>query len=236
LLGKCVLHRGDVNTAEDLFSPIKALPIDVSEKKACSLASAKRKAKRQVQSVQDKATSNLVAAARTIFDPDQVSGMRSIGIGGMPHHLHMVNGWKTLKDSESSRRHYINNAQWGVPGSLQGNTQNAHQKTDDLGRAGLTGVLPAKLRKLAQKDLNKAKADPQVMYQNQVAVRFHHYTGALVKWTVVSALEHVFGFPGSLAPLLDPASSQRCMEEFRIDVKCSTLRRIAHDRHCVSSG
>ena len=54
LIAKTCLHRGDVVCAEDLFTPIKSLPARVLERKASSLAAAKRAAKQKISGLIEK--------------------------------------------------------------------------------------------------------------------------------------------------------------------------------------
>ena len=213
LIGKACMHRGSVSACEDLFSPPKSLPLILSEAKGMTLSEAKKKTRLKEVTMDEKGNKGLVAAARYIFDPDQIGGMRFIYLGSQPHNVMMKKNLAHIKDEESSLAYYVSQAKWSF---LETCKETLRTRLDSLGleRCGLTFDLTSKLRKLLPDKKAEAKVDPQILHENLRAAQFYRYTFLMNSTLIGTRLVHTNGFPGRLALLTDAELAPAVLRDF----------------------
>ena len=164
-----------------------------------------------------KGNRGLVAAARYIFDPDQVSGQRFIYLGSKAHYGMMVKNLKEIKDAASSLAYYVSQAEWEFLEVCKA-TLKTRYDTLELERCGLTIEAPTRLLKLAASEHEKAVKDPIVIHENIKATQYYRYTFQMTARLIGTRLVHTNGLPGKLATVTVPSRSRDVMKDFSVDV------------------
>jgi hypothetical protein len=223
LMAKVCLHKGWALTAEDVFTPMKNLPLEVQAavpKAEPSKAAAKRTAKAHVDTLLKKAKNAFIAGTKVIFDRDEVNAQRLIGMGLRPLYTEMMENTTDLKGADSSRAFYIGHADWGFLNMCKA-TIRTRTDTANLERAGFT----LKFTEKAMAGMTDASA--QMRYERNLAQTFYDLTFSSVRAQVGSFLLHTDSYPALLAGLLEERLVVGTLTRLAADVKALHLARDA---------
>ena len=228
VLGKLLMHRGDVLAAEDLFSGT-AFTLKADRNEAATKAEGVRGAKAKVAAVKSKFQSNLLSCVQLICDPDVINGCRMLAHGHRPCWSYFT---KVEKELTSPKLCAAFSQSWACEGYLPVFKQIFATREDlyELSRCGFTCDFTG----LEAKGINART--PQIAYEDGLARTFGLFTQHLVQEHAGSALWWTHGYPGRFAALLEPSMVAEVLREFELNCKAFwTAKAPAFTRVFVSS-
>ena len=211
VLGKLLMHRGDVLAAEDLFAGTGG-SFKGEKNETRTKAEGVRNAKAKLAAVKSKFQGNLLSCVQLICDPDVVNGCRMLAHGHKPCWSYFTKVEKELTNPKACSAFSQTWAREGYLPVLK-NIFSTRLDTYELSRCGFT----ADFCGLGAKGLTSRS--PEIAYEDGLARTFGLFTQHLVSEHAGSALWWTHGYPGRLAALLDPSKVQAVLKEFEVDCK-----------------